>query len=286
MLITLKNAGTTMTISSLGAEPQSLVRNGIQYIWQGDKTYWPRRAPLLFPMSGPTKDNKIIAKGKVYDMPNNGFARDNEFKAEQLTDNIAQFTLEDSEFFRENYYPYGFTLTVTFTLHENGYTARAEVYAKEDLYYTFAWHPAFSLDINGEGCDLETYSLSFMENEKLNRKYQKGESFVEEKDFLVGDSIDLKRCETDKGPIVLQGVKSREITLTSSEGEHGVTVDMGNMTTFVAWTVLNMKAQFICLEPMVSFGFASRPLEIEKMEETRLLREGESEVWENTFTIF
>ena len=188
--------------------------------------------------------------------------------------------------FRENYYPYGFTLTVTYTLHENGYTARAEVYAKEDLYYTFAWHPAFSLDINGEGCDLETYSLSFLENEKLNRKYQKGESFVEEKDFLVGDSIDLKRGETDKGPIVLQGVKSREITLTSSEGEHGVTVDMGNMTTFVAWTVLNMKAQFICLEPMVSFGFASRPLEIEKMEETRLLKEGESEVWENTFTIF
>ena len=109
---------------------------------------------------------------------------------------------------------------------------------------------------------------------------------MEEKDFLIGDSIDLKRSETDKGPIVLQGVKSREITLTSSEGEHGVTVDMGNMTTFVAWTVLNMKAQFLCLEPMVSFGFASRPLEIEKMEETRLLKEGESEVWENTFTVF
>ena len=62
MRIELKNAGTTMTVSSLGAEPQSLVRNGIQYIWQGDKTYWPRRAPLLFPMSGPTKDNKISAK--------------------------------------------------------------------------------------------------------------------------------------------------------------------------------------------------------------------------------
>ena len=105
-------------------------------------------------------------------------------------------------------------------------------------------------------------------------------------DQVIGDSIDLKRSETDKGPIVLQGVKSREITLTSSEGEHGVTVDMGNMTTFVAWTVLNMKAQFLCLEPMVSFGFASRPLEIEKMEETRLLKEGESEVWENTFIVF
>ena len=65
-----------------------------------------------------------------------------------------------------------------------------------------------------------------------------------------------------------------------------MTVDMGNMTTFVAWTVLNMKAQFICLEPMVSFGFADRPLEIERMEETRLLEKDHSEVWENTFTVF
>ena len=169
-------------------------------------------------------------------MPNNGFARDNEFRAEKLTDDIAQFTLEDTPQFREKYYPYGFILTVTYTLHENGYTARAEVTAKEDLYYTFAWHPAFSLDINGRGCDLETYTLSFEQNE---------------------------HC-----------------------GEHGVTAGLGDMTTFVAWTQQKRHGQFLCLEPMVSFGFADRPLEIERMEETRLLEKDHSEVWENTFTVF
>ena len=195
MIITLKKGNTTMAISSLGAEPQSLVRDGIEYIWQGDPAFWPRKAPLLFPMSGPTKDNKLSCKGRIYDMPNNGFARDNEFKAEQLTDDIAQFTLEDNETFREKYYPYGFVLTVTYTLHEDGYTARAEIYAKEDLHYTFAWHPGFSLDINGKGCDLETYSLSFLEEERLDRLYQSGEGYVREKDFLIGDSLDLKRAD-------------------------------------------------------------------------------------------
>ena len=286
MIITLKNGQCEMRISTLGAEPQSLIRNGIEYIWQGDREFWPRRAPLLFPMSGPTKDNKIIAKGKEYDMPNNGFARDNEFRGEQLTDTIAQFTLEDSEEFRTKYYPYGFMLTVTYTLHENGYTARAEIFAKEDLYYTFAWHPAFSLDVNGKGCDLETYSLSFEQNEKLDRLYQNKESYVREKDFLTGDTIELRRSETDKGPMVFRGVRSREVTLTSSQGEHGVTVDLGDMTTFVCWTQLAKHAQFVCLEPMASFGFADRPLEIEKMDEAFFLAEGESAVWENTFTVF
>lgn len=286
MIITLKKGNTTMAISSLGAEPQSLVRDGIEYIWQGDPAFWPRKAPLLFPMSGPTKDNKLSCKGRIYDMPNNGFARDNEFKAEQLTDDIAQFTLEDNETFREKYYPYGFVLTVTYTLHEDGYTARAEIYAKEDLHYTFAWHPGFSLDINGKGCDLETYSLSFLEEERLDRLYQSGEGYVREKDFLIGDSLDLKRAETDKGPMVFRNVKSREITLTSSQGEHGVTVDLGDMTTFVCWTQLAKHAQFVCLEPMASFGFADRPLEIEKMDEAFFLAEGESTVWENTFTVF
>ena len=212
MIIELKKGNTTMAISSLGAEPQSLVRDGIEYIWQGDREYWFRRAP--------------------------------------------------------------------------GYTARAEVTAKEDLYYTFAWHPAFSLDINGRGCDLETYTLSFEQNEHLDRLYQCDGSYRREKDFLVGDSIDLTRAETDKGPMVFRNVRSREVTLTSSCGEHGVTAGLGDMTTFVAWTQQKRHGQFLCLEPMVSFGFADRPLEIERMEETRLLEKDHSEVWENTFTVF
>ena len=286
MNVEIKKGKLAMVVSTLGAEPQSLKLDGMEYLWQGDKEYWFRRAPLLFPMIGPTKDDKIWVKGREYSMPNNGFARDTEFELVASGSDWAEFRLEDSEKTRRENYPYGFSLTVRYTLLESGYNASATIMAKDDLYYTFAWHPAFSLDINGRGCSLESYSLSFEKNEHLDRLYQSGESYVREKDFLVGDTIELRRTETDKGPIVLRGVESREITLTSTEGEHGVTAELGNMTTFVAWTQQGRHGQFICLEPMVSFGFADRPLEIEKMEETRHLEKDHSEVWENTFRIF
>lgn len=286
MLVKLKNDKITMTISTLGAEPQSLVFEEREYLWNGDKEYWFRRAPLLFPIIGPTKDDKIGYQGKEYKMPGNGFARDTEFSLLKQSESEATFVLEDSKESRENYYPFGFVLTVTYTLLDQGYRAKAEIYAKEDLYYTFGWHPAFSLDMNGKGCDLESYTLNFEKEEKADRKYAVDGAFVYEKDFLVGDQIELKRSETDKGAITLDNIKSSEVTLTSSLGEHGVTVTMGKMTTFTAWTTLNKWAQFLCLEPMLSFGDKNREFDIDKMKETRLLKKGESEVYSNDFIIF
>lgn len=286
MIVTIQKNGTVMKISSLGAEPQSLVKDGIEYIWNGDKEYWFRHAPLLFPMIGPTKDNKIVAKGKEYSMPNNGFARDLEFELVKAEEDHAVFRLEDSEKTRSEYYPYGFILTAEYTVTEEGYEAKATIEAKEDLWYTFGWHPAFSLDMNGKGCDLETYSVSFEQNERLDRRYAKDGVFVVEKDFVVGDTLELSREETDKGAIILPDVKSREVTLTSTEGEHGVTAFMGDMPLLTVWTCAPKHGQYVCIEPMLSFGDAARPLDIEKMEETRLLKGGEKVVYTNFFRVF
>lgn len=286
MIIDLKNGDTRMSISTLGAEPQSLVFEGKEYIWNGDKEYWFRRAPLLFPMIGPTKDNKIAVDGKLYDMPGNGFARDTEFTLLEQKSDSATFLLEDSEESRAKYYPYGFKLYVTYTLLPNGYEASATIEAKDDLYYTFGWHPAFSLDINGKGCKLDTYTVNFDLNEKLEKKTAVNGKFVYQENFLKGDSFDLSRELTDFGAIVLDNVESDEVTLTSSEGEHGVTASMGDMTTLTVWTCAPKHAQYVCIEPMVSFGDAERPLELSEMKETKHLESGESITYTNTFTVF
>lgn len=286
MNVEIKKGKLAMVVSTLGAEPQSLKLEGREYLWQGDKEFWFRRAPLLFPMIGPTKDDKIWAKGREYSMPNNGFARDTEFELVAFEDDWAEFRLEDSEKTRKENYPYGFSLTVRYTLLENGYNAKATIMAKDDLYYTFGWHPAFSLDINGKGCSLETYTANFELEERLDRKYAKDGVFVYEKDFLVGDSIEFSRSETDKGPIVLDNVKSREVTLTSSQGSHGVTACLGDMTTFTLWTTLGKHAQFLCLEPMLSFGDANREKDIEHMKEARKLEKGCSATYSNDFLVF
>lgn len=286
MLVNLKNGDTTMTLSTLGAEPQSVIFEGREYIWNGDKEFWPRRAPLLFPTIGPTKDSKIKAKGKYYDMPNNGFARDVEWKLVEKSDKSATFKLEDNEEFRTKYYPFGFVLTVTYTLLANGYEASAEIYAKEDLPYTFGWHPAFSLNINGEGTPLDSYTVNFEAEERLDKKTAVNGVFEYTKDFLVGDTLDLSRSVLDKGAIILDGIKSTEVTLTSSKGEHGVTATIGDMKTLTIWTKEIKHAQYCCIEPMLSFGDTTREENIEKMKESSHLKKGESVTYTNRFTFF
>ena len=58
------------------------------------------------------------------------------------------------------------------------------------------------------------------------------------------------------------------------------------MTTFTVWTCMPQHGQFVCIEPMVSFGDADRTQEIEKMDETKLLKKGERATYTNTFTVF
>ena len=282
----IKNDKSTMVISSLGAEPQSLVFEEREYLWQGDKTYWFRRAPLLFPMIGPTRDNKISVNGVLYDMPNNGFARDTEFSFVEKTDSSITFVLEDSEKSRKENYPFGFVLKVTYSLLSDGYEAKAEIKAKDDLWYTFGWHPAFSLDINGKGTELDTYSVHFSENENCTKKTAVNGVFQYFPSFLNGNEFKLSRELTDFGAIILDGVKSREVTLKSSSGPHGVKATLGTMDTFTVWTCAPQHGQYVCLEPMVSFGDSARDLELKNMKETRELKKGGSVVYTNTFHVF
>ena len=285
MLTVLKNQNSSLTISTLGAEPQSYILNGIEYIWSGDKAHWPRRAPLLFPVTGPLREDSIAVNNVKYKMPGNGFARDTEFELISVTENSATYKLTDNESTRV-FYPFSFSLTVTYTLKDQAYEASCTVEApSEDIYYTYGWHPAFSLDINGKDCPLDSYSLSFSNNERLDRRYQVNGIFNVEKDFLVGDTINLSRKETDKGPIALWNVTSDEVTLTSSLGEHGVTATLGSFNTFVAWTP-NNNAQFLCLEPMFSFGDASRPCEMSQMYGITKLEKGKTATYTNEFRFF
>ena len=55
---------------SKGAELQSvrLKEDNTEYLWQGDSTYWGRRAPILFPIVGRLVDNTYYVDGKSYSL--------------------------------------------------------------------------------------------------------------------------------------------------------------------------------------------------------------------------
>ncbi len=287
-MITIQNEKLSMRIALTGAEPQSLFskESGIEYLWNGDPQFWPRRAPLLFPMTGATKEGKVEAKGKAHMMPTNGFARDLDFSLLAQSSDSASFELQDCEASLQHY-PYGFRLRVTYTLLEDGLRSEAEVYAKEALPFTFGWHPAFSLDINGKGTPLDSYSVSFETEECVDRKTPVDGVFVTDKKFLdKNKTLHLSRALTDQGPIVLNGLKSKHVRLTSDHGEHGILVERGNLETLVIWTVAPKHAQYLCIEPMYSFGDTKRAFSLEQMDEVLTLPKGESKQFHSTFRVF
>ena len=54
----LKNGTLTATVESYGAELRSVVKDGAEYLWQGDPAYWAGRAPVLFPICGRLVEGK------------------------------------------------------------------------------------------------------------------------------------------------------------------------------------------------------------------------------------
>ena len=49
-MLTLQNQNLTLCVDPFGAQMMELgSKQGTQFLWNGDKQYWPDRAPVLFP---------------------------------------------------------------------------------------------------------------------------------------------------------------------------------------------------------------------------------------------
>lgn len=287
-MITLQQNNLVMEISEVGAEIHSLcnTQTNVHYIFDGNPAFWPRHTPLLFPVTGPLPQGGVTAKGKTYAMPVNGFARDLTFEVMTHKHNEATFVLHSNERTLA-IYPYEFSLTVTHTLKDNAYISTAVIDAKEDLYCTFGWHPAFSLAMNGPNAQLESYYIEFEAEQSVDRLYPVKGIFAKEAGFLTKQTtLGLRRDALDKGPIVLNGLAGKSVTLRSKNGTHGITVDRGELPTLVIWTKENMDAPYVCVEPMYSFQDAGRKSALSEMEGMMHLKGGESKRFSNTFTVF
>src|SRR6185437_16407542 len=76
-----------------------------------------RHAPLLFPIVGRLKGDRLRHRGQSYPMTQHGFARDSRFEWVERGQGSCRLMLADSADTRSRY-PFAFRLTVTYTLHE------------------------------------------------------------------------------------------------------------------------------------------------------------------------
>lgn len=148
MKVTLSNDVLTVVIDSHGAELQSIMNNRTrqEYLWQGDKAFWGRRSPVLFPIVGSVWNGVFRMNGQEYPMGQHGFARDSEFEVMQdVAENEAWFALESSEHTLAMF-PGHFRLEIGYALQGERLSVmwRVRNIGDKDLCFQIGAHPAFN----------------------------------------------------------------------------------------------------------------------------------------------
>ena len=127
------------SVSTHGAELQSLQCDGKEYLWHGDAKYWGRRSPILFPMVGKVYGDVFRVDGKEYPMGQHGFARDSEFVKVGERYVLTGCPLER--------YPFKFELSVRYRAEGRRFVAEWEVLNTDSrpMHFQIGAHPALLL---------------------------------------------------------------------------------------------------------------------------------------------
>ncbi|MDO4982390.1 MAG: aldose 1-epimerase family protein [Eubacteriales bacterium] len=281
MLITLKNEQLTVVLDSAGAVFHSIVKDGIEYLWQGDKKYWSSRDKTLFPYVGRCRDGKYIYRGQEYTMPLHGFAPGSEFEAEQLGDSSVCFTLRANEMTRE-YYPFEFVFKVLYELDGCSISKKCTVINKDSktIHFGFGAHPGFNVPLSGEG----DFSDWYMEFDADCQPYRV--EFDPVSCLLSGRTLPypLKKMNTlplyhemfNDDAVVLGNVP-RGVTLKSDKSRRSVHVSFPGMEFVGFWHARPTDAPYVCIEPWATLPSHNDFVEdIEKQEYILHLPAGET----------
>ncbi|MBQ8612674.1 MAG: aldose 1-epimerase family protein [Ruminiclostridium sp.] len=248
MEIILKNGSSSAKIISKGAELKSYIADGKELMWCADEKYWGKTSPFLFPMIGNLRNGKTLINGKEYAISKHGFARDNEFEAEKLSENTAVFSFSANDETLKSY-PFDFKIAITYTLNENNLEITYNVTNNSDGYmpYCIGGHPAFACDK-----PFDSYKLVFEQNETVNSPVMNLETRMWGDNDRVGRLADsrefpLEYSLFDNDCVYFDTIKSKSCSLISEN--EGVKVSWTGFETLGVWTPDHKNAPFVCIEP-------------------------------------
>lgn len=254
----LENNYIKIELNDYGAEMQSIVKDGKEYLWVADEKYWNEHSPILFPFVGRLTEGKYQLKGKEYSQIIHGFARQFTYEVLENTEKSITFSLKDNEQTWEQY-PYHFELQISYTLEENKITVGYLVknLSEDTMYFGIGGHPGFNLPLD-EGLVFEDYYLEFERKCQPERIGFTKACFLngQNENFLLEDDqrLSLKHNLFDQDAIVLQHMADC-VTLKSDKGNRKVTVSYPDMSYLGIWHNPFTEAPFVAIEPWGSLPF-------------------------------
>jgi galactose mutarotase-like enzyme len=252
MTIIIENDTLRVGIKTDGAELDSIrhKQHNLEYLWQGDATYWGKKSPVLFPIVGTLKDNRFDFKDKTYHLPRHGFARDRTFIVESQTATTATFLLVSDEGSLK-IYPFNFEFRLHYALSDSFLTVTYDVKNTGDgaMYFSVGGHPAFRVPLV-DNTDYTDYFIELNTATTIGRYPLSKDGLLEltPNPFLDdSDKIPLHPSLFYEDAVVLKHLSAKSMAILSNKTSHGLRMTFEKFPYFGIWAAKN--APFVCLEP-------------------------------------
>lgn len=257
----LENEFLSITAANYGAELHSIKEKGenIEYLWNGNPDYWKYHAPILFPIVGKVKNNSYKVNGEVFNLPQHGLGRLQEFKVLSKTENSLTFNLDYSEETLK-VYPFKFSLFVIYELIDKTIkiTYKVKNLDSKEIYFSIGAHPAYMCPIL-ENETINDYYFEFNKKEtasimllntstglftgEVQEILNKESNIQLSKELFKNDALVFKSSE----------LESNIINLKSKNHNKSIEFDFSNFPYLGLWAPA-AGAPFLCIEPW--FGHA------------------------------
>lgn len=264
MVVEIQSESVKVQCLQEGAMLHSLVKDGVEYLWQGDPQYWAGQAPVCFPITGVLRNEKAVAFGKPCVMKRHGVARIHPFKIAETGANYVSF-LQCSDTETKKAFPFDYALEIRYTVLKNSVTTRYTVRntGKDKLPFVIGGHPAFNCPLEA-GKAFEDYSVEFcgaVDRKCLRPDVETGLIDISKRyDVLdMPNKIDLDHSLFDLDAMVFDHIKPKSATL--SAGGRGVRIDYQDFDNLLIWSSAN-GGNFVALEPWTGISTCSDEGEI------------------------
>ena len=253
-ITTIRKGAMEASIDSAGAQLMSLKKDGLEYLWQGDERWWPRRAPVLFPIVGNLRaDRATSAQGEIA-FGRHGLARTFEHEVVEALEDSVTYELVSTDETRAQF-PFDFRLNMTYRLSDDALEQEFCVTntGNVTLPFVVGGHPAFNVPAPGtEGEEFSDYCLKFarpwtyasptISTETGLLDFGNRFSLVDE-----SDTLHLTHRLFDVDTLTFEDVPERTVSLVGPSG-HGMRVDFDGFDYLGVWSAAN-DAPFVALEP-------------------------------------
>ena len=249
----IENEYLKVTVTTWGAQVKSVIRkcDGVEHIWQADKSVWGYHAPILFPHAGKVVDGKIKAKGKIYEASQHGFARGMEHEfVDQTEDTIVLELCSNAETLAR--FPYEFRLVSTFTIegHTLHHTLTVENLDEDALPFGIGYHPAFTVPFDDKHVATD-YELRFSELESPLCVNNLPTGLMHGDLYYLGSNLQVIPIDEQlfaNDSHCMTNLKSATLGIYEKDTGRAVVCNIEEFPYTLIWSKPGMP-KFVCIEP-------------------------------------